>query len=89
MAADSTARKQRGVPFKPGQSGNPKGRPLGSKQKLAEDFVAALAADFEAHGIGVVQIVRQEKPDQYTSDTSKPNALPISPLTSSMVYSAK
>jgi hypothetical protein len=65
MAADSTAKKQRGVPFKPGRTGNPAGRPQGSKNKLGEDFIAALAADFEAHGIGVVATVRLEKPDQY------------------------
>ena len=27
------------VPFQPGQSGNPKGRPRGSRNKLAEDFL--------------------------------------------------
>ena len=34
MAADNTARKQQiGVPFKPGQGGNPKGRPKGLKKQ--------------------------------------------------------
>ena len=65
MSADSTAPKQRGIPFKPGQSGNPKGRPPSSRNKLGEDFISALAADFEAHGEAVVRTVRQEKPDQY------------------------
>ena len=33
--ADSTAKKQQvGIPFKPGQSGNPDGRPKGSKNYL-------------------------------------------------------
>jgi hypothetical protein len=44
--ADNTAPKQRGIPFKPGQSGNPDGRPRGSRNKLGEAFVQALADDF-------------------------------------------
>ena len=31
MAADNTAGEQRGKPFKPGKSGNPDGRPRGSR----------------------------------------------------------
>lgn len=64
-AADNTAPKQRGVPFKPGQSGNPAGRPKGARQKLGEDFLNALRDDFEANGPAVIQAVRSEKPDQY------------------------
>jgi hypothetical protein len=36
--------------FKPGQSGNPEGRPKGSRHRLSEKFLAELAADFEAGG---------------------------------------
>ena len=64
-AADTTAPKQRGIPFKPGQSGNPAGRPKGARQKLGEDFLNALRDDFEANGPAVIQAVRSEKPDQY------------------------
>jgi Family of unknown function (DUF5681) len=32
-SADNTARKQRGRPFEPGQSGNPHGRPRGSRNR--------------------------------------------------------
>ena len=33
--------RQRGlIPWKPGQSGNPKGRPKGSRSKLSELFIA-------------------------------------------------
>lgn len=51
MAAETTGRKQRGRPFKPGESGNPAGRPRGSGpsaklrdaiQKEALDIIAAL-----------------------------------------------
>ena len=57
---------QRRVPpvehqFKPG---NP-GRPKGSRNKLGEDFIAALHDDFEAHGMAAIQKVRKDKPDAY------------------------
>lgn len=52
-------------PWKPGQSGNPTGRPKGSRHKLAEEFLAALQADFVEHGVEVIAAVRADKPDQY------------------------
>ncbi|MDF2812020.1 MAG: putative bacteriophage protein [Microvirga sp.] len=64
-SAETTAEKQRGVPFKPGQSGNPAGRPKGSRHKLGEDFLSALYADFQQHGPAVIAKVRQTKPAAY------------------------
>lgn len=52
-------------PFQPGQSGNPKGRPLGARSKLGEAFLEAMQQDFEAHGIAAIVEVRETKPDQY------------------------
>jgi hypothetical protein len=51
--SDSTARKhrQRGlIPWKPGQSGNPKGRPRGSRNKLSEEFFRDLCDAWQAFG---------------------------------------
>ena len=36
--------------FKPGQSGNPKGRPKGSRNKLSEDFFRDLSEAWQAFG---------------------------------------
>lgn len=52
-------------PFQPGQSGNPKGREKGSRNKLGEEFIEALQADFKDHGKDAIIKVRTEKPDQY------------------------
>jgi hypothetical protein len=49
----------------PGQSGNPAGRPKGSRNKLSEDFVAALYDDFQDHGSAAIAACRAEKPDVY------------------------
>jgi hypothetical protein len=65
MSANTNAPKQRGIPFKKGEVANPAGRPKGSRNKLGEDFVKALAEDFESHGVEVIATVRAEKPDQY------------------------
>ena len=49
----------------PGQSGNPAGRPKGSRNRLSEDFVAALYNDFQEHGSAAIAACRAEKPDVY------------------------
>lgn len=45
--AENTGKRTGGKPWKPGQSGNPKGRPPGSRNKTSEAALALL--DGEAH----------------------------------------
>ena len=51
--------------WKPGQSGNPSGRPKGSRQKLQTDFLKVLADDFSEHGKEAVVRMREERPHEY------------------------
>jgi hypothetical protein len=48
-----------------GQSGNPKGRPIGSRNKLNEKFILALHDDFAKHGPAVIEKVRETRPEIY------------------------
>ena len=64
--SENTTSKHSGLkPWKPGQSGNPKGKPKGSRHKLGEAFIEAMHDDFLTNGKEVIEKVRLEKPDQY------------------------
>jgi hypothetical protein len=53
------------VPFKPGESGNPKGRPKGARNRLGTQFLEALEADFNQFGSQAIALVREKKPEVY------------------------
>jgi hypothetical protein len=60
-----TTDKKQDTRFKPGQSGNPAGRPKGSRNKVSEKLLEALAIDFDAHGKEVIEKVRADRPADY------------------------
>ena len=61
---DNTARKLPGRPFKPGEewTGNDKGRPKGSRNKLGEAFIADVFAKWTEHGAGALDALIERDP---------------------------
>src|SRR5215471_11399137 len=60
------ARRKPSAPqWQPGQSGNPRGRPIGSRNRLNEKFILALHDDFAKHGPAVIEKVREARPEIY------------------------
>jgi hypothetical protein len=53
------------MPWQKGQSGNPGGLSKGSRRKLTDAFLRALARDWEAHGEAVIKRIREEHPVAY------------------------
>lgn len=51
--------------WKPGQSGNPKGRKKGSRNKITKAYLKALKADFKEHGKETLEKVRKSDPKAY------------------------
>jgi hypothetical protein len=64
---DNTPGKYRGLmpPWQPGKSGNPRGRPLGSRNKFGEQFVADFYEDWQQHGAAAIVKLREESVRDY------------------------
>lgn len=67
MASDVAVPETTGHPsrWSPGQSGNPVGRPKGSRHKLSETFLRDLVHDWESHGIQALKLAREKDPVAY------------------------
>ncbi len=62
---ENTGSKQADTRFKPGQSGNPTGKPKGSKHKLTENWWADLHSAWEAHGRIALDVVAATDPGKF------------------------
>ena len=51
--------------WKPGQSGNPMGRPKGAKNKVSEKFLENLQDNWEKHGVDALEKAAESDPMQY------------------------
>src|SRR5665213_384219 len=65
MAEEVNPVTQRGDRITKGSSGNPGGKPIGSRNRLQADFLTALADDFALHGAAVIASCRESKPADY------------------------
>lgn len=65
VPAETTASKQRGRPFQPGESGNPSGRPRGGRNRLSEALLSIVVEDFIKHGPDAIAQLREKDPATY------------------------
>jgi hypothetical protein len=64
---DVTAPKQRvvGRPFPKGVSGNPRGRPIGARSRLSQDFLLDLHNAWSEHGADALARCAKEEPGRF------------------------
>ena len=62
VASTSGGRANLLPPYQKGQSGNPAGRPMHSRQKLTEKFIDDLSKFYEVEGASLIKRVADEQP---------------------------
>lgn len=65
MSNKLSSYKPRGRSFSPGESGNPAGRPLGSRNQFSADFVRDLAVSWAELGPDILMRVAKQDPSRY------------------------
>lgn len=64
--SESTKSQHRGlIPYKPGQSGNPSGRPKGSRNKLTEDFLSDVLDAWQTDGKAAIKAMVADRPGDF------------------------
>jgi hypothetical protein len=56
---------QRGRPWQPGESGNPAGRPIGSRQKVSEAIIRDISDAWATHGRTVLDKLAVSDPGKF------------------------
>jgi hypothetical protein len=64
-SGEHTPKQHLRPPWKPGESGNPAGRPLGARSRLSEAVLADVAADWAIGGAETIARVRATDPAVY------------------------
>jgi hypothetical protein len=64
-SADAQQKPEKPWLFKPGQSGNPTGRPKGSRNKLTEDFLADAYEQWQLHGSTALEAMATTEPAKF------------------------